>query len=201
VDEDGTILTLPRGGVLTPEASALFQVLAGRLRLAQVSADRQGITSSILLAAGDAFAYRRPWLPGSPSTRIEAMADSRLLALRERHIPTYLARHPAEAERLLLALARHSEAVSEAVCDRALLDARRRLLRALLRLCERHGAESGSGVRLDVTQRDLASLTGCCRETVSGILAELARSGVVRTERGGVVLDRDRALDALDASS
>ncbi len=186
------MLTLPRGTSVQPEATTVFQVLEGRVRY--------DLGCSMLLAAGEVVVHRRPWLPGSPAARLEALEDARLLALRERHVADLVRRQPDEAGRLLAALARHSEAVAEAACERALMDSRRRLMRTLLRLCERHGAPDSEvgGVRLSLTQRDLADLTGCCRETVSGIMSELARAGIVSSSRGMVRMDRQRIVEALD---
>jgi CRP/FNR family cyclic AMP-dependent transcriptional regulator len=138
--------------------------------------------------------------PCSPAATILALDDARLLALRERHIAAFVRHQPDRAIPLLAALARQSEAVAEAACERALMNSRQRVLRTLVRLCERHGTPDSEArfVQLSLTQRDLADLTGCCRETVSSIMAELGRAGMATTSRGTVRIDRERVLDALD---
>lgn len=75
----------------------------------------------------------------------------------------------------------------------SLLDIPGRLARKLLELAQAHGEPCGDGVRigLALTQSELASLVGATRESINKVLGAFRRQGIVRVERGHiVVLDR-----------
>jgi CRP/FNR family transcriptional regulator len=101
-----------------------------------------------------------------------------------------------------MALARRTGDVVEMACDLALVDARRRILRALIRLADRHGEPDGETefrrIVVPLKHQDLASLVGACRETVTSVLADLSRRGIVRTGRCTIAVNRELALDLLE---
>ena len=76
------------------------------------------------------------------------------------------------------------------------LDAPTRVARRLCDLAEAHGVLHDDGVRIrpPLTQEDLASMTGCSRETVNKTLAEFARHGWVRTAGASYVITDEEAL-------
>ena len=186
---------------MAPETPGLFYVLEGRVRYQRVT-DTGHEASVGILGAGDAFVYRRQWLPGSPAAMIDAAEDSQLLFLRERDMPSFVSENSEMAARILMALARRTGDVVEMACDLALVDARRRILRALIRLADRHGEPDGENefrrIVVPLKHQDLASLVGACRETVTSVLADLSRRGVVRTGRCTIAVNRELALDLLE---
>jgi CRP-like cAMP-binding protein len=195
------VLVLPRGDRMTPETPGLFFVVDGRVRYQRVS-DNGHEASIGVLGVGEAFVYRRQWLPGSPDALVEAIEDTRLLFLRERDVSAFITQNPEAASRVMVALVRRAGDVTEIACDLALVDARRRILRALIRLADRHGEPEPVGdfrrIAVPLKHQDLAALVGACRETVTSVLADLARQGVVRTGRCTIAVHRERALDLLE---
>lgn len=192
---------LPRGSRLIPDKPAVFHVLSGRVRYLRIT-DSGHAASVGVLGSGEAFVYRRPWLPGSPGASIEALEETRLLVLREREVPTFVSAHPELASRLLVALARRAGDMTEMACDLALEDARRRVVRTLIRLADRHGQPEEDGpfhrILVPLKHQDLAALVGACRETVTSVLGDLSRRGAVRTGRCAIAVNRERALDLLE---
>jgi len=195
------VFTLARGERLTPETPGLFYLLDGRVRYQRVT-DTGHEASIGVLGEGDAFVYQRQWLPGSPDAMIEALEETRVLFLRERDMADFVSQNPELASRVMVALARRAGDVVEIACDLALVDARRRILRALVRLADRHGDTEMDGdfrrIVVPLKHQDLASLVGACRETVTSVLADLARRGVVRTGRCMIAVNRDLALELLE---
>ncbi len=194
-------IALPRGDRMTPETPGLFYVLDGRVRYQRVT-DSGHEASVGVLGVGEAFVYRRQWLPGSPDAMIEATEDSRLMFLRERDMPTFVTENGEMASRVMMALVRRAGDVVEIACDLALVDARSRILRALIRLADRHGEPEPQGdfrrIVVPLKHQDLAALVGACRETVTSVLADLSRRGVVRTGRCTIAVNREMALDLLE---
>jgi CRP-like cAMP-binding protein len=195
------VLVLPRGERMTPDAPGLFYVVDGRVRYHQVT-DSGHEASVGVLRGGDAFVYHRQWLPGSPDAMIEAVEDTRLLFLRERDLPAFVNQNPDLASRVMIALVHRAGDVVEMACDLALVDARRRIVRALIRLADRHGEADPAGefcrIVIPLKHQDVAALVGACRETVTSVLSDLARRGIVRTGRCTIAIHRQRALDLLE---
>jgi CRP/FNR family transcriptional regulator len=82
------------------------------------------------------------------------------------------------------------------------MDVRRRVIKKLLELSERHGIpEAGEvgGVRIDadLTQDTLASLTGTTRETVNRLLSDLRDRGIVRSDRARLIITQVEELRRL----
>jgi CRP-like cAMP-binding protein len=195
------VLVLARGERMTPETPGLFYVLDGRVRYQRVTDGGHEAFIGVL-GVGEAFVYRRQWLPGSPEAVVEAAEDSRLLFLRERDMPTFVSENSELASRILTALVRRTGDVVELACDLALVDARRRILRALIRLADRHGEPEADGgflrIVVPLKHQDVAAMVGSCRETVTSVLADLSRRGVVRTGRCSISVHREMALDLLE---
>jgi CRP-like cAMP-binding protein len=193
--------SLARGTRTSPATPAVYYVCSGRVRYEQVASSGHQAAVGVF-GPGEAFVYRRPWLPGSPSACIEALEDSRLLVVRERDMAELVATEPQLAARLMAAVARQAGETVELASELALADTRQRVLRALVRLSDRHAEPEADGAFLRIVvplkHQDLAALVGACRETVTSVLAELSRRGVVRTGRCAIAVNRDRAMELLE---
>ena len=62
-------------------------------------------------------------------------------------------------------------------------------------------ASPGSArITIPLKHRDIATLVGACRETVTSVLADLAATGAVRTGRATISVCRTRAIELLEES-
>lgn len=88
---------------------------------------------------------------------------------------------PDAALALARDLDRRLSRVKRLACDLALADVQTRLFRALARLAREEGEPSPDGtvVRKCPTQQEIGNEIGACRETVSRMIAELARQQLV----------------------
>ncbi len=192
---------VPAGTSFAPEAPGVYLVLQGRVRYVHITDDGQTVTTGVL-GVEEAFIFRRPWLPGSPSGYVEAYEDATLLVVRERDIAELSTRQPTLAAAITRALMRQATDLLDMVGDLALTNARERVLRTLIRLADRHGVPTAQSdcVRITVPlkHQDLATLVGACRETVTSVLADLSREGAVHTGRATISVFRGRAIDLLE---
>lgn len=207
-----SVLTGPRalatveiaaGASFAPEVPGVYLILQGRVRYVHVTDEGQAMVTGVL-GAGEAFIFRRPWLPGSPSGYVEAYEEAALLVVRERDIAELSARQPTLAAAITRALMRQTTDLLDMVGDLVLANARERVLRTLIRLADRHGVPSAQGdyvrIAVPLKHRDLATLVGACRETVTNVLADLAATGAVHTGRATISVCRARAIDLLEES-
>jgi CRP/FNR family transcriptional regulator len=110
----------------------------------------------------------------------------------------WLATRPKAGLALLETLALRVRRTDEALADLAFLDLPRRLAKQLLELARAHpevqSAGQGGGMRLRITQAELAAMLGVSRESVNKQLNALAREGVLQLGRGSVTLLDMKAL-------
>ncbi|HEX9438149.1 MAG TPA: Crp/Fnr family transcriptional regulator, partial [Roseiflexaceae bacterium] len=119
----------------------------------------------------------------NPATA-RAMSPIQCLLLPRTALMKLLTRHPDLALALLRELAGQLRELVVLVEDLAFRSVRERLARQLLR-------EASAGAA-ELTHQELAERTGTVREIAGRALRQLAQEGLVRLERGRViVLDRD----------
>lgn len=166
------------------QPSGLFIVLRGRVRLSCTAADgREQVLGMIV--SGEHF-NAVPLFDERPNpTTARAMSTVCCLLLPRDALMEAISRHPDLALALLRDMAGQLRELVVLVEDFAFRSVRERLARHLLQESEEGAAE--------LTHQELAHRTGTVREIASRALRQLAQEGLVRLERGRViVLDRER---------
>jgi CRP-like cAMP-binding protein len=177
----------------------LFIVISGQVRIYTITLD--GVEHSIdILTEGDVFG-EMALLDGLPrSANAVAQRTTELLLLRRRDFVGHLQTYPQTATRIIETISRRLRSTLEYTDELISMDVRRRVVKKLLELAERHGMpEAGGAVRIDVelTQDTLASLSGTTRETVNRLLADLRERGIVQVDRARVIVNDFEALRGL----
>jgi CRP/FNR family transcriptional regulator len=160
----------------------LFFVLRGRVRLSRTAPDgREQVLA--MVGPGENF-DAVPLFDERPNpTTARAMSPVQCLLLPRAALMTLLTRHPSLALAALRELAGQLRELVVLVEDLAFRSVRERLARQLLQ-------EAGAGMA-ELTHQELAERTGTVREIAGRALRQLAQEGLVRLERGRViVLDR-----------
>ncbi len=160
----------------------MYLVEEGLLRPVAITPDGREFVLG-LLGPGEVFLHHEP--SGQPGIGfyVEAVEDTRCLALARSGLDALAERDPALAARLLPAFAQCVADLSESCASLALDAVAERLLRLLRRLAERHGAPDGGACRLRLRQQDVAAMAGVCRETANAALRSLAARGQLRCGR------------------
>lgn len=166
----------------------LYFVVSGRVRVTTYSANGRQVTLREH-GPGEHFGEVSA-IDGMPRWTDVMCLESTLLALLS---PVALQRllhaEPALAERLLHDLAHLVRSLSERVIDLSTLGVHQRLHAELLRLAHEEGV-TANRARIDPAPKhaDLASQISTYREEVTRELSVLARRGVLRKERGALVV-------------
>jgi CRP-like cAMP-binding protein len=174
-------------------ADALFLVLAGRVKLAQIS---EGGDEVVLRFAGpgDVFGGLAV-LDGKPYPFSgSAVEPSRVLLWTRTVLDALFTRVPAFQRNVLAIVGGHGREALDRARELATEPVPRRIARALQRLLPRN--EDGALIR-GVTQQDLAQMAGTTIFTVSRTLAEWQRAGILETGRGRVTVRDAAALGRL----
>ncbi len=175
----------------------LFIVKSGAVRLYADSQQHQPTLA--LLGPGRLFGLSATVGSGSPTIGATTLEPSFVCFGTVPRLLQLFGQHPEVMVRLTNALVEQIF-FAETWVERAIVQSPRgRLASLLLDLCDLFGEplEGGQRIRFHLTHADLASMIGVARETVSRLMADLHRTGlVIRNARLLVVPDR-AALEAL----
>jgi CRP/FNR family transcriptional regulator len=171
-------------------SDACYIVREGSFRVTREHSDGRAITLATL-GPGEVFGELAMLDGDLRSASAEALSDGELLALPAVDVKGLLARHPEISLKLVSALVRRLRAANERISRQSFQTVPSRVAGVLSQLVSETSRSGEAGeVTIRMNQADLAQLAGTSRESVSRFLADLERSGVVRSGRGRVtVLD------------
>jgi CRP/FNR family transcriptional regulator, cyclic AMP receptor protein len=159
--------------------AGVFFVLSGRVRLSRTAPDGR---EQVLATVGPSENFDLvPVLDGQPCpSTARAMNQVECLLLPRDELQALIYRHPDLALAAMQAMARQLRELVDLVEDLAFRSVRARLARQLLSV-----AGGGSAA---ITQQELAERAGTIREMAGRALRRMADEGLVRLERGRVVV-------------
>lgn len=173
----------------------IFVVRTGKVRVYLSYADKEFTLA--LLGPGDIFATHA-------GTHVQALEDSRLLIARTEAVRRGLIRVPEFTTTMVRVLGHMLQSSFAIIHGLVFKDINDRLLAFLLEQARVNGVpqEQGLLVRLDLTGEQLAQLIGATRQTVSTLMNDLVRAGLIEKRGRGVffipdlcVLERSMSSD------
>jgi len=179
-------------------AEELAVVLAGRLKLTQVTAEGQEVIvryigpgemcAAVALFPGQAY----------PATA-EAVGDTSVIAWPRRSLDELAREHPQLALNVLRLLTERMGELSDRLRELATERVARRVAHALLRLAHKAGRRTDRGVEIDMplTREDIARLSGTTLFTVSRLMADWEEAGIVESGRERVTIRLPHQLVAI----
>jgi CRP-like cAMP-binding protein len=178
-------------------SQAVYLVAQGRLRSQRFSMEgREYVLHD--LGPGECFNLASALDGGHNLSTVTATSDVVLYAISVADFRRILAQYPALSLALLSHLTRRVRHLSDAVEGLALYDVRIRLARCLLGYTGRHNegarASDDDASRRDwlcpsyLTQGELAAQIGTVRDVVGRTLRSFTREGLIRRERGRMVI-------------
>ena len=174
---------------------ALFMIVSGRAKVVHLSEDGREIILDIL-GQGDFFGEMALLDQEPRSANVTAIEPSELLVLERSAFLGQVVREPKIAIKMLIELSRRLRRADEKIQDLVLLDVYGRVARALLRLARKQGRplEDGFIITRRPTHQELADMVGASRETVSRVLADLNRRGVVRSNGRTLIIENGEEM-------
>ena len=181
------------------EGEDVFLLSAGRIEINSLSATgfRQLHTT---LEAPQLFGELAVLGEGRRTTSALAVEDSDVWVVKGDLFLRFLDEQPSASRALLRALARQVRAYESLVDDLLFLDLKGRVAKRLLGLVSPSFEElppDGAQLPAVVTQADLASLAGGSRESVTRVLSDFQKRGIVGRSGKRYVLKDVRALRRL----
>ena len=168
---------------------ALYVLEHGRVKVV-VSSEQGDEVLLAVLGAGDVFGELSVFDGLPRSATLVALEDTIALMLERAAFQQIVRREPDIALNLLAVLSRRLRTGDTMIQDCAFLDVPGRLAKKLLELAEQHGERVADGVeiQLRLTQRELAGMVAASRESVNKHHAYFRQKGLVRLQRGHLVI-------------
>ncbi len=163
--------------------NALFVIKRGRVK---ISMDDRGGREIILriLEAGDFFG-EMSLLDGEPrSATVSSLEPCQALILSRDEFLRFIPRHPGVVLKMLTTLSRRLRKADEKISRLVFADAYEKVASVLIEIVEEKKIplNIGTEVPLLLTRKELADLAGLSRETLTRVIADFQRAGVVRIE-------------------
>jgi len=185
---------LPRGTVIFAKGepgTGLMGVIAGAVKISAPSADGREIVLSIM-REGDIFGETALLDDHPRATDATAVTDCELFVIERRDFIPFLHSQPDLTTQIIEILCSRLHRTTEQVQEITFLNLWTRLAKTLLRLTA-DAEKPSSAPKVAITQREISQIVGRSRESTNKRLRAWAKHGLIRLERGAVVvLRRDK---------
>lgn len=160
------------------EGQVLFIIRSGRVKISRINSAGEEVILAIL-GPSDFFGELSIIDGGPRSATVTSLDEVELLSLRRKDCFDILHSYPSVAISLLKLMAGRIRKTDAQLVSLSSLDARGRVINTITHLCRDLGKADGQNMVLaDLPlQRDLASMAGTSRETMSRLLAKLENDG------------------------
>lgn len=172
----------------------LLVVLSGKIKVVLLGEHGQELILAILEPGS--YVGEMSLLEGAPrSATIMTMEPSDFIRLARDPILTLIKQHPSLAMKILLALSKRVREVSDQLRSMSMFDVYGRIIRCFIRLSQHDEARPPSRlvVKNRPSNRDLAKMIGCARESVSRAMRVLQDNQFVTAVKKDMVIE-ERAL-------
>ena len=171
------------------DGDGLYIIRSGQVKV--VLQNEEG--KEIILATfqpGDFFG-EMSLLDGRPrSANVFTTQNTQLLVLSRQSLFQHIEQYPTTGLKILMEMSSRLRRADEVIGNLVMLDAYGRVARVLIDLSEQQGEVTEEGILIKdrPTQQDMASMIGTTRETVSRILSDFQKRGLLSTEGKTIVL-------------
>jgi CRP/FNR family transcriptional regulator len=152
-----------------------------------------------LCLPGDMFGFADATLGGGRAVNAQACEQAEALCLSQSQLNSYLGTHPTTALLIMQVLASRLRALGDVMATIVNDDVQTRIMKLILRLAARYGAGAGQDLHLDIhlTHQEIADMVGTTRQSVTTVLSQLTRQGVMRLENRQIHIENLELLDTL----
>ena len=171
------------------EGDSVFMILEGRIKVTILGDDGREIILS-MLGPGDFFG-EMALLDNEPrSATAIAVEDTELLSLHRTDFQSVMGNNPGISAALIKVLSTRLRRANHQISTLALLDVYGRVARVILDMAREEGRRLKDGriAFRRATHQEIANRIGTTRETVTRMLKDLERQGLIRVEGREIVL-------------
>jgi CRP/FNR family cyclic AMP-dependent transcriptional regulator len=176
-------------------ADAFFIVLGGSLKVYQTAKDGR-VKVLGTMGPGETFG-ELAMLDGHPrSASVETVAASELLVIARKDFRDLATATPGILWGVLESMCSRLRAQNDSELEAAFQGTQYRIAKAILRLAEKHGKKTDSGVRIPPTfgVKDVAEMAATTAERVERAMEKLEDDGLIRVDEGDLLIPDLSAL-------
>jgi CRP/FNR family transcriptional regulator, nitrogen oxide reductase regulator len=180
------------------EATTVYLVVAGRLRVTQTTASGQQIIIRYV-GAGETAGYSAISGSGAYNSAAVAVDDSVLMGWRRERFKALMSRHGQIAVNALSVIESRYQEVQTRLRELTTETVERRIALTLLRLVRQAGRRTAVGleVAFPISRQDVAEMAGTTLHTVSRTMSAWEGDGIVDSGRRRIVVRSPDALSAI----
>ena len=170
----------------------------GRVKICQPAQEGKDVILWFCFA-GDMFGMAEVARGGGRVVHAQACEASEVLVLSQVELTEYLKTHPAAALVIMQVLSDRLRALGDVVVNLINDDAQTRIIKLILRLATRYGVRVDQDIHLNVqlTHQEIADMVGTTRQTVTSVLSQLQRQGLMRLENRRIRIESMELLDGM----
>lgn len=148
---------------------------------------------------GDMFGMAEVARGGGRVVHAQACEATEVLVLSQVELTEYLRTHSAAALLIMQVLSNRLRALGDVVVNLINDDAQTRIIKLILRLATRYGVRVDQDIHLSIqlTHQEIADMVGATRQTVTSVLSQLQRQGVMRLENRRIRIESMELLDGM----
>lgn len=149
--------------------------------------------------SGEIFGLAEAVAGGIRGVNAMACEHCEVLSIHGDEFRDFLARHPQAALLSLQALSARLRGLGHMLVNFVSDDVHTRIGKLLLRLCARYGERVGTEIvlRIPLTHQAISDMVGAARPTVSSVLSDLKRKGVLRIDNQRIRIESEDRLQEL----
>ena len=195
--KDETICSLGR------KNDEIYILVTGRVKIFELTADGKEIilwfcTAGELFGVSDALTSNEI---GTRRINARSCGYTELLSVSYDDFLKFVSEFPRVSLPLLQLLSYRLHEITEVLSDVTSVDVASRVMKLLRRLADRYGRQVENGVFLElpVTHQEMADMIGASRQTVTTVLGDLRRRGLIQMEHRTLFIPEDGWFDQLSA--
>lgn len=179
-------------------ATHLYVIASGKVKLIRHTLAGQDVVLDIL-KPGEFFGSLSALGDETYTDTAEAQTNCCILTIASKSFQTILNRHPAVPLKVLEIVAQRLRNTQEVVKEISVYSVERRIASTLLKLGERLGESKGRTLLIQspLSHQDLAAMTGTTVETVSRILSQFRKEGLIQSGRQWIAIADQKQLQRI----
>lgn len=176
----------------------VFILLDGRVKVFELSKEGKEVILWFCFS-GELFGLAEVLRRGSREVNAQACSEVRLLSIKQSDFEQYLHQRPALALQVIELLSYRLRELSDVLLNIASDDVTSRVIKLITRLSARYGKPVGNSIYLDIplTHQEMADMIGTSRQTVTTVLGNLKRKGVLRTEQRTIFIEDTQWIESM----
>ena len=185
LDKTGTTRKLDKGDFVFrsgENAGGVHFLKSGKIKVSQPVSNGKEVILWFCFG-GDIFGLAEAAQHGEREVSAQACENSEILSIPQTRFNIYLFEHPQVMFLLLQVMSSRLRCLSETMANIAGQQVHTRLARLMLWLCARYGQREGDNVvmKVHLTHQEIADMIGATRQTVTSIMGDFKRQGILET--------------------